>query len=307
MSEMNAAEMAKRQPFFYDVTLRDGNQALPKPWNNAQKKDVYLQLLKLGVHGAEVGFPASSEMDFESCKELAQLTAKMAEEGDEVAQKVVVSGLARCVESDIQRCWEAVQYAPHPRIHTFLATSKLSMEHVLHLTPEQVKEKAVKCVKLAKSLVGDKGDVEKYEPPREKPIDNRALFHAANNKTDKDTLAAQTASKVTESLKAGHPQGNTNIGKTDGTPNAHLQGRTVLGTLPRPTYAVQNSGIVVVTIWVDQYGTVQKAVAGADGTTVTDSALWQEARKAALGAHFNMSADAPALQQGTITYRFNLK
>ena len=149
-----SADMANRQPFFYDVTLRDGNQALPKPWNNAQKKDVYLQLLKLGVQGAEVGFPASSEMDFESCKELAQLTAKMAEEGNEVAKRVVVSGLARCVESDIQRCWEAVQFAPHPRIHTFLATSPLSMEHVLHLTPEQVKEKAVHCVKFAKSLVG---------------------------------------------------------------------------------------------------------------------------------------------------------
>ena len=157
------------------------------------------------------------------------------------------------------------------------------------------------------ATMGDKGDVEQYEPPREKPIDNRALFHAANNNSDKDTLAAQTASKVSEALKAGHPQGNTNTGKTDGTPNAHLQGRTVLGTLPRPSYAVQNSGVVVVTIWVDQYGTVQKAVAGADGTTVTDSALWQAARKAALGAHFNMSADAPALQQGTITYRFNLK
>ncbi|MCQ2060174.1 MAG: 2-isopropylmalate synthase [Fibrobacter sp.] len=149
-----------RKPFFYDVTLRDGNQALPKPWNNAQKKDVYLQLLKLGVQGAEVGFPASSEMDFESCKELAQLTAKMASEGDESASRIVVSGLARCVESDIQRCWEAIQFAPHPRIHTFLATSPLSMEHVLHLTPAQVKEKAVKCVTLAKSLVGDKGDVE---------------------------------------------------------------------------------------------------------------------------------------------------
>ena len=94
--------------------------------------------------------------------------------------------------------------------------------------------------------------------------------------------------------------------KTDGTPNAHLQGRTVLGTLPRPSYSVQNSGIVVVTIWVDQYGTVQKAVACADGTTVTDNELWDAARKAALGAHFNMSADAPALQQGTITYRFSL-
>ena len=149
-----------RKPFFYDVTLRDGNQALPKPWNNAQKKDVYLLLLKLGVQGAEVGFPASSEMDFESVMELAKLTAQMAEEGDEVAKNVVVSGLARCIESDIQRCWEAVQYAPHPRIHTFLATSPLSMENVLHMTPEQVKEKAVKCVKFAKSLVGDKGDVE---------------------------------------------------------------------------------------------------------------------------------------------------
>ena len=42
-----SADMANRQPFFYDVTLRDGNQALPKPWNNAQKKDVYLQTLIL--------------------------------------------------------------------------------------------------------------------------------------------------------------------------------------------------------------------------------------------------------------------
>lgn len=88
--------------------------------------------------------------------------------------------------------------------------------------------------------------------------------------------------------------------------NASLQGRTVLGTLPRPNIQPTNPGVVVVTIWVDQYGTVQKAFAGADGTTVTDNELWDAARKAALGAHFNMSADAPALQEGTITYRFNL-
>jgi hypothetical protein len=47
-------------------------------------------------------------------------------------------------------------------------------------------------------------------------------------------------------------------------------------------------------------------VAGAEGTTVTDKTLWQAARKAALGAHFNMSADAPVLQEGTITYIFKL-
>lgn len=87
---------------------------------------------------------------------------------------------------------------------------------------------------------------------------------------------------------------------------AYLEGRTVLGVLPRPTYATQTSGIVVVSIWVDQYGTVQKAISGADGTTVTDKDLWNAARKAAIGAHFNMSADAPSLQQGTITYKFNL-
>ena len=46
-----------RKPFFYDVTLRDGNQALPKPWNNAQKKDVYLLLLKLGCAGGRSRFP----------------------------------------------------------------------------------------------------------------------------------------------------------------------------------------------------------------------------------------------------------
>ena len=78
------------------------------------------------------------------------------------------------------------------------------------------------------------------------------------------------------------------------------------GTLPRPSYAVQTSGKVVVDIWVDNYGNVQKAVAGAEGTTVTDKTLWQAARKAALGAHFNMSADAPALQKGTITYIFKI-
>jgi hypothetical protein len=84
--------------------------------------------------------------------------------------------------------------------------------------------------------------------------------------------------------------------------NAKLVGRSVNGTLLRPVYSSEVSGIVVVEVWVDNYGNVQKAVAGAEGTTVSDKELWQAARKAALGAHFNMDADAPALQKGTITY-----
>lgn len=156
------------------------------------------------------------------------------------------------------------------------------------------------------ATVGDKGDVEVPEPPREKPIERRALFSAANNKTDKDTLAAQTAREVSDALKAGHALGNTETGETRGEPKAKLAGRTVNGTLPRPSFGVQKAGTVVVDIWVDNYGQVQKAVAGVEGTTVTDKTLWQAARSAALGAHFNMSADAPALQKGTITYIFKI-
>ena len=63
---------------------------------------------------------------------------------------------------------------------------------------------------------------------------------------------------------------------------------------------------MVVDIWVDNYGNVQKAVAGGAGTTVADKTLWAAARAAAMKAHFNQSADAPALQQGTITYIFKL-
>ena len=170
----------------------------------------------------------------------------------------------------------------------------------------EAQHKGTKANEAPEATVGDQGDVEVPEPPREKPIDRRALFAAADNKTDKDTLAAQTAREVTDALKAGHALGNTTTGETRGEPKAKLAGRTVNGTLPRPSFGVQAEGTVVVDIWVDNYGQVQKAVAGAEGTNVTDKTLWQAARKAALGAHFNMDSDAPAMQEGTITYIFKL-
>ena len=58
---------------------------------------------------------------------------------------------------------------------------------------------------------------------------------------------------------------------------------------------------------MDQYGNVTEAVPGVEGTTVTNTALWNAARAAAMKAHFNMSADAPVLQTGTITYKFKLQ
>lgn len=171
----------------------------------------------------------------------------------------------------------------------------------------EAQNEGTKSNEAPEAQVDDFGDVDIKDPAPKKEIDRRALFRAADNKTQKDTLAAQTAREVSDALKAGHAQGNTKTGETSGEPNAKLAGRSIDGTLPRPSYNVQASGKVVVAIWVDNYGQVQKAVPGVEGTTVSDKTLWQAARKAAMGAHFNMSADAPALQEGTITYIFNLK
>lgn len=98
------------------------------------------------------------------------------------------------------------------------------------------------------------------------------------------------------------------MGETFASPNGTLvKGRSVVGTIARPEYTVKDSGTVVVTVWVDQYGNVTKAQPGAAGTTVNNSVLWNSARKAALSTHFNADANAPTLQQGTITYIFRSK
>ena len=59
-------------------------------------------------------------------------------------------------------------------------------------------------------------------------------------------------------------------------------------------------------IWVDNYGNVKKAIVG-DGTTISSTKLIAEARAAAMKAHFDQKIDAPAMQEGTITYIFNLQ
>lgn len=153
----------------------------------------------------------------------------------------------------------------------------------------------------------DFGDIDTPTPePKEEALDPRAAFPGMAKK-DTSLTAPHGAAEASEGFKAGQPTGNTEKGKTEGSANAHLKGRNTVGSLPRPGGNVQQEGKVVVTIWVDQYGKVQKAQAGAEGTTITDKNVWAAARKAAMESHFDTSADAPALQEGTITYIFKLK
>ncbi|MBQ1618318.1 MAG: energy transducer TonB [Bacteroidales bacterium] len=155
----------------------------------------------------------------------------------------------------------------------------------------------------------DFGDVPVNEPPREEEpvLDPRAAFPGMGKK-DTTLTAPHSAEQSSAEYKAGQAKGNTESGTTEGKPNAHLEGRKPVGTgLAKPTYKSQERGTVVVKIWVDQYGTVKRAEPGADGTTVTNAQLWNAARKAALETRFNTKADAPVMQEGTITYIFNLK
>jgi TonB family protein len=152
----------------------------------------------------------------------------------------------------------------------------------------------------------DYGDVETPAQPEEtvETIDPRSLFPGRSKKTD--SAGEETKKEVDGGRRSdGNPDGNAPIGKMEGVPNAHLEGRTS-SSLPRPVYNEQESGTVVVTIWVNQYGDVEKAQAGAPGTTTSSPALWAAARAAAMKSKFKMKADAPALQEGTITYVFKL-
>jgi TonB family protein len=150
------------------------------------------------------------------------------------------------------------------------------------------------------------GDVEVPAPPKkeEPKLDPRATFPGMSQKDDKAT-APHGAAEAGEGFKAGQPDGNTKEGRTQGNANAHLSGRSVVGSLPRPSYNAQLEGTVVVRIKVDMYGNVTEAVPGVEGTTVTDSRLWNAARNAAMEAHFNTGTEA--VQMGTITYIFKLQ
>lgn len=140
----------KRLPFFYDTTLRDGNQALKKPWNTREKVEIYNQLLALGVQAVEVGFPAASEMDFEASKILAE----------QASEKTVISALARAVENDILSAIDAIQAAPQKRIHTFIAMSEFNMKYVLNKTPNEVQKIAIEAVEFTKNKLGNSGEIQ---------------------------------------------------------------------------------------------------------------------------------------------------
>lgn len=152
------------------------------------------------------------------------------------------------------------------------------------------------------------GDVEipEVKQPEEPKLDPRASFPGMSRK-DTTATSPHAASQSSGNSASGKVDGNVKVGSVEGRPNVHVEGRTCVGALPLPGYKEQKEGKVVVRVTVLPSGKVKEASAGAPGTTVTDSKLWAAARNAAMETRFNVKADAPAEQTGTITYIFKLK
>jgi 2-isopropylmalate synthase len=133
-----------RRIFVFDTTLRDGEQSPGATLTADEKLEVADALVGLGVDIIEAGFPAASPGDFEAVRSIATR-----------AKGVIVAGLARCNESDIERAAQAVRGAESPRIHTFIATSNIHMTHKLRVTRGELLERVDAMVRLAKGFTGD--------------------------------------------------------------------------------------------------------------------------------------------------------
>jgi 2-isopropylmalate synthase len=123
----------------FDTTLRDGEQSPGASMTRDEKVRIAKALERLKVDIIEAGFPAASPGDFEAVQAVAR-----------AVKETTVCGLARALDKDIDRAGEALKDAHSSRIHTFIATSPLHMEHKLKMTPDQVVENAVRAVKRAR-------------------------------------------------------------------------------------------------------------------------------------------------------------
>ena len=129
----------------FDTTLRDGEQCPGASMNLREKMEVARQLARLNVDVIEAGFPVISDGDFQAVTRIAT-----------EIKGPIIAGLARCVPGDIDAAAAAVRPAgDRARVHVFLATSKIHLEHKLRKAHDEILRLAVEGVRRAKALVHD--------------------------------------------------------------------------------------------------------------------------------------------------------
>jgi 2-isopropylmalate synthase len=128
----------------FDTTLRDGEQSPGCSMNLGEKVRLARRLQTLGVDVIEAGFPIASDGDFEAVRAVAA-----------ECREVSVAALCRTTEQDVLRAWEAVGAAARPRLHTFVATSDIHLEHKLKKSRAEVLRMTREAVRLASTLTED--------------------------------------------------------------------------------------------------------------------------------------------------------
>ncbi len=135
---------AENRVHIFDTTLRDGEQSPGISLNSQEKVEIAQQLARLGVDVIEAGFPITSPGDFEAVEAIARNVEGPA-----------ICGLARTHKADIDAAWGAIKDSERPRIHTFISTSDIHIEHQLQTTRDDVKGQAKAAVALARSYCED--------------------------------------------------------------------------------------------------------------------------------------------------------
>lgn len=135
---------SKDRVLIFDTTLRDGEQCPGATMTLEEKLEVAALLDTMGVDIIEAGFPIASNGDFEAVSLIAQQV-----------KNATVAGLARAISADIARAGEAVRHAKKPRIHTFVSTSPIHLQHQMRKSEEEVLEIITTTVTQARNLIED--------------------------------------------------------------------------------------------------------------------------------------------------------
>jgi 2-isopropylmalate synthase len=125
----------------FDTTLRDGEQVPGCKLGTNQKVEIAKELEQLGVNVIEAGFPISSPGDFEAVQQIAS-----------TIKGTTICALSRAVDKDIQCAGEALKHAVNGRIHTGIGTSDFHIFQKLNSTRENILERGIKAVKMARNL-----------------------------------------------------------------------------------------------------------------------------------------------------------
>src|SRR5438132_851758 len=138
----------------FDTTLRDGEQSPGATMTAVEKLEVARALARLGVDVIEAGFPAASPDDLAAVRAIAAEVGAAGGRGGR-REPPIICALARAARRDIDQAWDGVRGAARPRIHTFLATSDLHIEHKLRMTRDEVIARVEDMVGYARSLCAD--------------------------------------------------------------------------------------------------------------------------------------------------------